>query len=315
MKHLVAAITAVLAVIAGFTVAAPPAAASTGFTKYSTSNPLYPSKVDFVAKCHITKSLPDDPIVKPDQPGASHLHDFGGNRSTDASSTEFTLARGTTTCTMSHDRAAYWVPAMYSDGVKVESYESRHYYRAATFNGPSVKPLPFGLRIVAGNPMATSPQNAGIAGWQCRNATGNTTPKQATPPKCAPGDFLEGSVTFPNCWDGVNLDSPDHRSHMSYAAANKPCDPAHPVRVPALVSAERYLIPAGGYGTITLAPMLGMEPSGLTLHGDFINAWAPATMAFFVRECINKGIACETVSDKRLPPRTTLPAPAWPTGP
>lgn len=29
--------------------------------------------------------------------------------------------------------------------------------------------------------------------------------------------FLELHVTFPDCWDGVRLDSPDHRSHMAYS--------------------------------------------------------------------------------------------------
>lgn len=294
-------------------------APASGWPTYQTSNPDYPAKVDFVVKCAIARSLPDDPIVKPGQPGAAHLHDFSGNVATDAFSTEYTLSRSGTNCGMTHDRAAYWVPAMYStaNGVttKVESYESRHYYRAGTSNGAAVQPMPFGLRIVAGDPMAMAPQKSSIAGWQCRDSSGNTVAKQATPPQCPAGDFLEGSVVFPNCWDGAHLDSADHRSHMSYAAPTATCDAAHPVRLPQLTSAERYLIPAGGYGAITLAPMPGMAPSGLTLHADFLNAWAPATMSFFVDQCIRRGIACEDVSDRRIPPGTTLPAAAWPTGP
>tara|TARA_R110002003_G_scaffold1035_12_gene22152 strand:- start:10720 stop:11163 length:444 start_codon:yes stop_codon:yes gene_type:complete len=35
-----------------------------------------------------------------------------------------------------------------------------------------------------------------------------------------PMRFCEGGirtqVTFPTCWDGVNLDSPDHQSHVAY---------------------------------------------------------------------------------------------------
>jgi hypothetical protein len=32
---------------------------------------------------------------------------------------------------------------------------------------------------------------------------------------CAGG--IRTQVTFPTCWDGVNLDSPDHQSHVAYA--------------------------------------------------------------------------------------------------
>ena len=42
---------------------------------------------------------------------------------------------------------------------------------------------------------------------------------------------------FPACWDGKNLDSPDHQSHMfntvrgGFAVA-EPCPASHPVRMP-----------------------------------------------------------------------------------
>ena len=40
-----------------------------------------------------------------------------------------------------------------------------------------------------------------------------------------------------SCWDGKNLDSPDHRSHMSYPESGTfeslgPCPASHPVRTP-----------------------------------------------------------------------------------
>ena len=45
-------------------------------------------------------------------------------------------------------------------------------------------------------------------------------------------------LTSPSCWDGKNLDSPDHQSHMfntmkSGGFVNAPACPAsHPVRMP-----------------------------------------------------------------------------------
>jgi hypothetical protein len=41
------------------------------------------------------------------------------------------------------------------------------------------------------------------------------------------------------CWDGVNLDSPDHKSHVTYPIngsfeGGSPCPASHPVRLPQL---------------------------------------------------------------------------------
>ena len=35
-------------------------------------------------------------------------------------------------------------------------------------------------------------------------------------------DELEMSMRMPNCWDGVNLDSSDHRSHVAYSEGSDP---------------------------------------------------------------------------------------------
>lgn len=42
------------------------------------------------------------------------------------------------------------------------------------------------------------------------------------------------------CWDGVNLDSPDHKSHVAYPETGTfettgPCPASHPVRLPQLM--------------------------------------------------------------------------------
>jgi len=276
------------------------------FAEYSTSNSAFATKVDFVVACTVAHVLRDDPIVFPGQPGSSHSHTFGGNESTDAFSTPLSLARQQTNCKMSRDRAAYWMPTLYSGGKMVTPYAVRAYYRAATFKPSSVRAIPFGLRMIAGDPMATTPQSASIAGFQCRNTSGNSVPKQATPPRCPTGDFLEASVVFPNCWDGVHVDSADHRSHMAYADPTAPCPAAHPVRLPQLTIAQRYPVNSTR-NVITLAHMTGMSAGALTLHADYLDAWDPATMQALVAHCILKGVACEDVGDKRLPPGMTLP--------
>ena len=48
------------------------------------------------------------------------------------------------------------------------------------------------------------------------------------------------SIRFPTCWDGVHVDSPDHRSHVAYPTTGTfesggPCPASHPVRLPQLM--------------------------------------------------------------------------------
>ena len=57
--------------------------------------------------CTFSHAAADDPIVFPAQPGAAHMHNFLGNRSTDAFSTLDSLKAADTSCKLSADTAAY----------------------------------------------------------------------------------------------------------------------------------------------------------------------------------------------------------------
>ena len=277
------------------------------FDKPSKSDPTdYRMHVDFNVVClagtskPIARIAPDDPIVFPGQPGAAHMHVFTGNTSVDAYSTQGSLEAGSTNCLLDRDTATYWMPQLYAEnGSAVLPYHARAYYRAGTLN--QVSYIPRGLKIIAGDAKATTPQNKGIAGWQCRTVSPDEVAiaKQATIPTCASTDLLEASVVFPNCWDGVNLDSADHKSHMSYSNADgKPddCDTAHPVIIPQLTVAYRYKP-----GTTNSNAYLSSGNSGLTLHADFWNAWHQPTLDALVDRCINDGVHCGDVSPSHFP--------------
>jgi hypothetical protein len=264
----------------------------------------FPQHVDWVTVCQVVRNAAEDPIVFPGVTGRSHDHTFSGNTAINPSSTAQQLVDQPTKCKNSGDTASYWMPTLLVDGKPVMPYQVRAYYRAGTRDTSQLRTIPFGLKMVAGDAMATSPQKPGIAGFQCRiEGKGATVTKQALPPDCGPKALLEASVIFPNCWDGTNLDSADHRSHMSYAK-NHGCDAAHPVQLPQLTLAARF--PKGlTSGTITWASM----NSPLTLHADFLNAWKPAALAELMKHCIYAHVFCEDVSDKRMPPgmSTTVP--------
>jgi hypothetical protein len=76
--------------------------------------------------------------------------------------------------------------------------------------------------------------------YTCLKELGTRFPETMDFPKepCPAG--IMANVRFPTCWDGKNLDSPDHMSHMSYPEygtheSGGPCPASHPVRVPQLM--------------------------------------------------------------------------------
>jgi hypothetical protein len=84
---------------------------------------------EFLAVCQGTHTAGDDPIVKFNQFGASHIHQFIGNTSTNAASTQATLRAGGTNCSPAADRSPYWVPALYKNGVLVPPETVTIYYQ------------------------------------------------------------------------------------------------------------------------------------------------------------------------------------------
>jgi hypothetical protein len=234
-----------------------------------------PSEGRFTSQCGYSHRLHDDPIVKPAQPGASHSHDFFGNMTTNAFSSYVSLRAGGTTCARAQDAAGYWVPTLYDAGVAVRPTGMNAYYTGRGKSALTIKPFPAGLRIVAGNANATGPQPMMVAEWSCGE---NSSTESSGVPLCAFAS-LRLHVRFPDCWDGVNLDSADHRSHMQYSSYGR-CPNGFTTAVPGLQINVSY--PVRGGPTVTLA-----SGSPYTAHGDFFNAWNQAELTSLVRECLN----------------------------
>ena len=233
--------------------------------------------VNFIGNCRFSHRAPDDPIVFPGKPGASHDHSFVGNRTTNAFSTVDSLLSGSTTCRRSAETAAYWVPTLYVDGSAVAPEGATIYYRRRTLK--TVTAPPAGLKMIAGDSTASSPQSMQVTFWNC--GVEANVPASSTPPACPSGrgSSLRLHVTFPSCWNGVSLDSPNHKQHVAYPT-NGRCPAGYDVALPQISLIYRY--PVQGAHDIALAS--GGVYSG---HADFFNAWDQGTLERLTEFCLN----------------------------
>ncbi len=233
--------------------------------------------VNFIVACRFSHRAADDPIVLPGQPGQSHDHSFVGNTTTNAFASVASLLGGSTSCERPADLSAYWLPTLMLDGRPIEPRGATIYYRRHTL--ARVQPFPVGLKVVAGDAHAVSPQSLGVTSWSCGGLV-DIRPS-LTPLLCPDTErsSLRLHVRFPGCWDGKNLDSADHRSHMAYAMRGR-CPETHAVSVPAIAIIFRYAVADGRAAVLS-------SGGQLSAHADFFNAWRPHELARLVDRCLN----------------------------
>jgi Domain of unknown function (DUF1996)/Carbohydrate binding module (family 6) len=245
---------------------------------------------EFNASCKYSHSRPDDPIVFPGLAGASHMHSFVGNRSTDAFTTTATLlGNAGTSCAPAEDLSAYWIPTLYDRGQVVEPKDVIVYYGSRLVDSRPTVPFPQGFRMIAGDAKLQVPTPkgsvnqfycAGPGGEIGRSADGNW-------PVCAPTANLLFQLVFQDCWDGVHLDSPDHKSHVAYTY-NGACGGAYPVAIPSVSFVIAYPVSGTAEGFQLASKMAS------SMHGDAFFAWDNAALGHRVKNCIVQKAKCNT---------------------
>ena len=97
-------------------------------------------------------------------------------------------------------------------------------------------------------------------------------PKDFIDENCQVGIRLE--LMFPSCWDGENVDSYDHRSHVAFPSLVQDgvCPDGFVSRIPALFYEMAWETTAfkGIPGHFVLS---NSDYTGLGYHGDFISGW------------------------------------------
>lgn len=251
-----------------------------------------------------------DPIVFPGQLPAGHQHEFYGSTSTGPSSGPASLIGSSTTCSDAADSSAYWHPTAFFNGVRAPATLASIYYTQRTTKKPivDIQAWPAGLRVIAGDAHAQGSQSDFIVWWDCEGATLDRQPTAPTCPTSSLG--LEVTVRFPDCWDGINLDSADHKSHMSYSVSDGDgvfrCDAAHPVALPYLSMIVRWdgQYPAGE--SVTLS-----SGSAFAFHADFMNGWSQERLVSLLDQCIKTQTECGRItSGTQATPSVVTTSPA-----
>ncbi|MFE1289881.1 DUF1996 domain-containing protein [Streptomyces sp. NPDC058751] len=275
------------------------------------------SRGEFASSCGVNANglfNSDNVIVAPGVTnGAHHFHDYVGNQSNSAFATDEDLSKADTSCQDKGDKSSYFWPVVrLQDGTQerdagapgggTEGNSGKIVTpKQVTLNfvgnpRSKVTAMPRLLRIITGDAKAfvNGPANAN-ASWSCTGFEDRQLKDKY--PLCPQGSDVVRTFKFQSCWDGANIDSANHRTHVAFADAQGNC-PGNFKAIPQLVQRIVYDIDApslqdGG----RTSPLFAVDsfPENLhkpiTDHGDFINVFDDGLMKDVV-DCINGGKKC-----------------------
>ena len=207
-----------------------------------------------------------------------------------------------TTCTFTDDFSNYWTAVMYFRArngtykrvkqIGALFHENARgggitiYYFPPEYGPPNITAFRKGFRMQNGDPKATGPESSRGIDYTClvRDDTRYMNRSATFPEHICPQGILT-TIYFPPCWDGVNLDSADHRSHVAwpvdgeYNRTEPPCPESHPIRIPQIVFEIRW--DTREFNKPELWPEDGSQPFvwsfgdtvGYGSHGDYAFGW------------------------------------------
>ncbi|MEV0242877.1 DUF1996 domain-containing protein [Streptomyces sp. NPDC050674] len=256
----------------------------------------------------------DNVIVAPGvSNGAKHQHDYVGNQSNNAFASDEDLANADTSCQNQGDKSSYFWPVIrLQDGSQdidqgkpgggqdgnvgkiVEPAEAQ--LKFVGNRTSDVVAMPKALRIITGDAKSlTNGLNNANTAWSCTGFEDRQVTDKY--PICPEGSSVVRTSNFQSCWDGQNIDSANHRTHVDFVEADGTCSNGFKA-IPQLQVRLVYDIPAPQINNGQLQGAFAVDSfpeqlhKAITDHNDFINFFDENVMNKMV-QCINDGQDCK----------------------
>lgn len=269
--------------------------------------------------CEFSHFSYDDPIVKPNNPGAAHLHMYWGNTHANAYTNYNTLMNsGGGTCNGNElNRTAYWAPAIIDGTGKVRVPRGiMMYYKSFNVAYGKVEVYPENLKFVSDNNINKTLYDGkdfgdAIATFGCDNDyNGNKSNYGDTMPTCAGtvsedgfANNLEMNIKFNQCWNGV-IDPVNDTKNMSYTngnwyGGNCPSNFSHTfsnLEYRIFYRVEPGEDTSSWFLSSDVDMMTGAVARGTTAHADWFGGWNKAVNKLWVDNCNNPSVQTDCAS-------------------
>lgn len=260
-----------------------------------------------------------DPIVDPGT-ASSHGHTIhGGSNFAEITTYDMLRESECTSCQFGDDKSAYWTPSLHfvhEDGsveIVPQIGGMLAYYLLL---GEDIKAFPKGFEMLAGDsrlrnfsgPVPDPPTSS----WNLEDMSQEALAQKSLGFNCLDysrqpegsryrhflpdkafldqncGNGIRAEIFFPSCWNGKDVTSKDHKSHVAYPNLidGGKCPEGFETRLPSLFYETIWNTNAfkGKGGQFVWS---NGDPTGYGYHADFINGWNIDVLQSAVNDCTN----------------------------